>query len=157
MFRGPRSGVQVLLAAVAFVAAASLTACNRDAEPAGQPSYKPIASVGQIMDAIVIPSSQAIFDAVVYSNGELVKAPQGDDEWHALQMHALAVAEAGNLLMMAPRAKDNGDWMKMAAGLNDQAVATANAAEKKDLDLLLKAGSDLYDACTVCHRKYIPE
>jgi cytochrome c556 len=147
-----------LATAAPLVISLVLTAgCARDATSEGQPPYKPVASIDQIMDSIVIPSSQAIFDAVVYSNGELVAAPKGDDQWHALHMHALAVAEAANLLMMAPRAKDNGEWMKMAAAMNEQAVVTARAAEKKDLDGLLKAGSDLYDSCTACHRKYIPE
>ena len=152
-FQGPRSGFRVLVALVVTVA---LSACTRSTAPEGQPPYKPVASINQIMDSIVIPSSQAIFDAVVYSNGELVAAPKGDDQWHALEMHALAVAEAANLLMMAPRAKDNGEWMKMAAAMNEQAVVTARAAEKKDLDGLLKAGSDLYNSCTACHEKYIP-
>ena len=56
---------------------------------------KAVATVDQVMDAIVIPSSQALFDAVVYENGELVQSPKNDDDWFRLQMHALAVAEAG--------------------------------------------------------------
>jgi hypothetical protein len=108
------------------------------------------------MDAIVIPSSQAIFDAVVYSNGELVEAPQTDSDWAALRIHALGVAEAGNLLMMAPRVKDTGDWITFSRTMNDQAMVVAAAAEKKDLDGFLKAGGELYNSCTQCHEKYIP-
>jgi hypothetical protein len=144
------------IAALIVIAGVPLQHCSSGASPSGQPPFKPVASVDQVMDSIVVPSSQAIFDAVVYSNGELTQSPQTDDQWHALQMHALAVAEAGNLLMMPPRAKDSGDWMKMSANLNDTAVVAARAAEKKDLDGLLKAGSEMYDACTACHEKYIP-
>jgi hypothetical protein len=126
------------------------------AAPAGQPEFKPVATVDEVMDAIVIPSSQAIFDAVVYSNGELVSSPQTDDDWFNLRIHALGVAEAGNLLMMSPRAKDGGDWMKMSRDLNDQAMVVADAAQKKDMDLFLKAGGAMYNSCTTCHEKYIP-
>jgi hypothetical protein len=157
MFRGPGSTVRVRVQVLTLAACAGLSACSGSAPPDGGSPYKPIASVDQIMDAIVVPSSQAIFDAVVYSNGALIAAPRSDDDWHALQMHALAVAEAANLLMMPPRAKDSGAWMKMAADMNDQAVVSAGAAERKDLDALLKAGSDLYNSCTACHKRYIPE
>ena len=118
---------------------------------------RPVATVDQIMDAIVIPSSQAIFDAVVYENGALVQAPRTDDDWFRLQMHALAVAEAGNLLQMPGRAKDAGDWAAMSAALTDAAVTVAGAAESKDTERLLASGSEMYNACTSCHRKYIPE
>ena len=132
--------------------------CSRTpAQPEGQPSFKPVATVDEVMDGIVIPSSQAIFDAVVYSNGELVQSPKTDDDWFNLRIHALAVAEAGNLLMMPPRAKDNGDWMKVALALNDAAMMVARAAEKKDTDALLEAGGEMYNACTACHEKFIME
>jgi cytochrome c556 len=44
----------------------------------------------------------------------------------------------------------------MAADLNDKAMLVAAAAEKKDLDAMLKAGGEMYNACTACHEKYIP-
>ena len=81
------------------------------------------------MDAIVIPASQRVFDAVVYVNGELQQAPKNDDDWFAVQMQALAVAEAGNLLMMAPRAKDAGDWMTFSRAMTDSAYRVAQAAK----------------------------
>jgi hypothetical protein len=130
---------------------ASPTAAN------GQPPFKPVATVDEVMDAIVVPSSQAIFDAVVYSNGELVEAPRTDNDWATLRIHALGVAEAGNLLMMGGRAKDGGDWMKLSRDMNDRAMAVVAATEKKDLDALLTAGGEMYNTCTACHEKYVPE
>ena len=132
--------------------------CGGSATPeggTGQPPFNPVATVDEVMDAIVTPSSQAIFDAVVYSNGELVQAPKSDNDWFTLRIHALGVAEAGNLLMMAPRAKDDGDWMTLSRGLNDRAMAVAAAAERKDVDRLLNAGGDLYSSCEACHDKYV--
>jgi hypothetical protein len=140
-----------------FIAAGAfaVAGCGNGAgDPAAR--FKPVATVDQIMDAIVIPSSQAIFDAVVYSNGELTESPKTDDDWFAIQMHAMAVAEAGNLLLIPPRAQDTGDWSTFARGMNDEAVTVAKAAEAKDIDRLLDAGGKLYSSCTACHAKYLP-
>ena len=126
-------------------------------QPHNTPQFTPIATVDQVMDAIIIPSSQAIFDSVVYENGELVTAPKTDDDWFALQMHGFAVAEAGNLLLIPPRAKEAEDWAMFSKGLTDAAVEVTKAAEAKDLERMLKTGSDLYRACVNCHEKYLPE
>ena len=148
-------------AAVAFLlfAGALIAQCGRTPEQdtvvADRVPFKPVATVDEVMDAIIIPSSQAIFDAVVYSNGELTAAPETDEDWANLRIHALGVAEAANLLMLPPRARDNGDWMKMSTALNESAVTVAKAAEAKDLDGLLKTGGEMYNACTQCHEKYI--
>ena len=149
-----RAALTVVLTLAAYACEGGLAGPGVEGAAA---QMKPVATVDQIMDAIVIPSSQAIFDAVVYENGALVQSPKSDDDWFRLQMHALAVAEAGNLLQMPPRAKDSGDWAAMSAALTDAAVVVAKAAESKDTERLLASGSQMYTACTSCHRKYIPE
>lgn len=108
------------------------------------------------MDALVIPSSQALFDAVVYDNGVPTRTPSSEQDWHALQMHALAVAEAGNLLLMPPRAKDGADWANGANAMTRAGAAAAAAARAHDVEALLRAGADLYSSCTACHRTYLP-
>jgi hypothetical protein len=140
------------------VGATLLTRCSPGGAPpaaAGAPPFNPVATVDEVMDAIVIPSSQAVFDAVVYRNGELTQSPKTEDEWFSLRSHALGVAEAGNLLMMAPRAKDGGAWMTLARDLNANAMRVVAAAEQKDVEALLVAGGVLYGSCTACHEKYI--
>ena len=74
---------------------------GRRVPAAGGPA--PPLRADQLMDAIIIPSSQRVFDAVVYVNGQLEQSPKSDDDWFQIQMSALAVAEAGNLLMLPPR------------------------------------------------------
>jgi hypothetical protein len=115
------------------------------------------ASTQEIIDAIVAPGSQAIFDAVTYENGQLTRSPRGDDQWNRLKLQALAIAEAGNLLMMPGRAKDDGDWIRLSRAMSDKAAAVANAASAKDPDRLLDAGGALYDTCTACHMEYGPK
>jgi len=145
------------IAAALILGAALAARCGSASTPTGQPSFKPVATVDEIMDAIVVPSSEAIFDAVVYSNGELVSMPKADADWFTLRLHALGVAEAGNLLMMAPRARDGGEWLSMSAAMTDAATVVAKAAAAKDVEALLKAGGDMYATCTACHEKYIPQ
>jgi hypothetical protein len=118
--------------------------------------FKPVASVGHIMAAIIIPGSQAIFDAVVYVNGELTRSPKTDDDWFRIRMQALAVAEAGNLLLIPPRVRDR-EWPAFAQAMTEQAAVVANAAEAKQVDQLLEAGGNLYSTCTACHAKYLME
>ena len=129
--------------------------CGSSGVEAQETRFKPVASVDQVMDAIIIPASEAIFDAVVYENGTLATAPKTDDDWFQLQMHALAVAEAGNLLLMPPRARAEAEWAKYSNALTDEAVKVAKAAEAKDIERLLQAGSTLYSACTGCHRQFL--
>ena len=112
------------------------------------PPLRSVASVDQV-------SSQRVFDAVVYVNGELEQSPKSDDDWFGVQMSALAVAEAGNLLMLPPRAKDNGEWLTFSRALTDSAYRVAQAAEAKNLDLVLQTGGEMYNACTACHEKYL--
>ena len=151
-----RSSILVFLAIVFMCA----TACGGSSPPApalapGGPPLRPVASVDQVMDGIIIPSSQRVFDAVVYVNGALEHSPKSDDDWFGIQMSALAVAEAGNLLMLPPRAKDGGEWLTFSRAMTDSAYRVAQAAEAKNLDLVLQTGGELYNACTACHEKYL--
>jgi hypothetical protein len=150
MVRKSRVLISLAAAALAFTAGS----CGRSAAQSAEP-FLVVANVDEVMDGIVIPSSQVIFDAVVYSNGELIQAPKNDDDWFSLRIHALAVAEAGNLLLMRGRAKDAGDWAKFSRALTDAAVTVAEAAEAKDIERVLQTGSAMYTACTACHAKYI--
>jgi len=147
--------VRFFAPALAVFACGLLAQCGGQA-PATDASFTPVASVGQLMDAIVIPSSQKVFDAVVYSNGEIVASPRTDAEWLEIQLSALAVAEAGNLLLMPPRAIDQGAWATHARELNATAARAADAARRQDVAELLKAGGEMYDVCAACHAAYGP-
>jgi hypothetical protein len=150
--RQPR--VLFTAASLFFSAMVASQCTGTPAQPESRTEFKPVATVDEVMEGIVIPSSQAIFDAVVYLNGQLVQGPKTDEDWANLRIQALALAEAGNLLIMPPRAKDTGDWVKLALDLNSQAIIAAQAAEKKDLNALLAAGGNVYEVCTACHEKY---
>ena len=114
------------------------------------PGFQPVGTVRQIMLGIVAPASDVIF--AVPS-----KAPKDDKEWKTVQDSALTLAEAGNLLMMQGRAKDNADWMKNAKALLDAGSAAFKASNAKDAKALEDIGDKVEEACENCHTKYLPK
>ena len=77
-------------------------------------SYKPFAALADLMSGILFPNSNFIFDVTVPK-----KAPKSDADWIAVQTSAAVLAEAGNLLLLRGRRKENGqpvpqtaDWRK---------------------------------------------
>jgi hypothetical protein len=140
---------------IAAIAALSCAACANAPEP---PPFRPVADVKQLMQAVIDPSADEIWDAVgwiVTPQGEEEKRPKNDEEWAAVRNHAITLTEAGNLLMMPPRAKDGGEWMKLSQQLIDSAQAAWRAADAKDVQKLFDTGGDVYVACSNCHQKYL--
>jgi hypothetical protein len=123
------------------------------------PPYKPIADVKQLMQGIVDPSADVVWESVatIFTKDHVEeRRPRTKEEWEHVRSNAMILTESGNLLMMSPRAKDGGDWMKMAQGLVDTASVALRAADAKDADGLLKVGGEIDEACENCHKKYWP-
>jgi cytochrome c556 len=122
-----------------------------------QTAVEPIASVKQIMSAIVTPASAVVYQSVgtvISAKGIEETAPKDDDEWAAVGSNAAALAEAGNLMMLEGRAVDRGDWIKMAQAMVDAAKTTLKAVEAKSADGVLAAGAELNMTCDNCHQRY---
>ena len=83
-------------------------------------------------------------------------APGDDARWNAALDAAYTLQEAGNLLMMPGRARDEGLWMKYAQQLVDAGALAVAAARARDETKTFDAGSALYNACYACHGRYIP-
>ena len=115
---------------------------------AQEATVRPIATVRQIMEAMIVPFS----DEVVQAASE---PPTTDAQWTKVQGAALALAESGNLLMIGPRARDKAEWMKMARRQVDAAAAVMKAAAAKDADALSSTGDALYETCESCHTRYM--
>ena len=122
-----------------------LLALQSDA--AQQHPIKAVATVLQLHEAMITPSSDALFDVAR-------KGPANDEQWAALRNNAIVLAESGNLLMLGTRARDNGDWMKMSGALVDAGAVALKAAETKNVDALLKADDEIDSACESCHVPY---
>ncbi len=117
------------------------------AQRASTIGVRPVATVKQLHDALITPASDAVFRAA----GE---SPENAKAWDAARNQALVLAEAGNLLMLGSRARDNAGWMKMSRALVDAAAIAAAAAEKKDAKALGGAGDSITVACMACHQPY---
>jgi hypothetical protein len=132
-----------------------LLGCN-SAPPA--PPFKPIADVKQLMQSAIDPSADAIWEAsgtIVTASGVEQRRPRSQAEWDAVRNSAVVLTEAGNLLMMVPRARDGGEWMKRSQEMIDAGAAAWKAAEARNVDQLFTVGGDVYESCSNCHREYM--
>jgi hypothetical protein len=117
-------------------------------------SYKPYASLADIMAGISLPKSNGVFDVTK-------RAPQNDAEWIAVQTDAAVLAEVGNLILTPGRLKENGqpvphseDFRRHVQALVEAAKGAHQAALKKDADAVFIACEPLYQACFGCHQAY---
>ena len=142
----------------ALIALALLVACKGEAPPPPPTPFKPVASVKQVMSAMTDLAADAYWDAVGSvsdKNGTREYAPTTDSGWLALEHHATVIAESGNLLMMEGRARDSGDWMKLARDLVDVGEKARLAAVSRKASVVFDVGAEVYQSCTNCHAKYL--
>jgi hypothetical protein len=135
------------------MAAAAMVGCGTPPPPA---PFQPVADTKQLMISILEPAAEGYWDAVGSvddASGTTFFAPRSTEEWTRLRDNALLIAESGNLLMMAPRARD-GDWMAMARAMIEAGRRALAAAEARDTALVFDAGAEVYDTCARCHATY---
>ena len=122
------------------------------------PPFKPISDTKLLMQAVTDPNADLVWGAVrtieTKDGTEEIK-PKTDEEWAVVRNAAVAVAESGNLMMMAPRAKNGGEWMQLAQEMITAGEEAMKAAQAKNAEKLFTVGGDLYDTCSNCHRKYL--
>jgi len=138
----------------AIVTVVACAACG----PAPVP-YKPVADVKQLMQAVVDPSADVVWESVKTTftkDGMDEHQPRTEAEWAHVRNNAITLTEAGNLLMMPPRAKDGREWMTRSQELIDTASIALHAAEAKNVDQLYMVGGLIDEACEHCHKKYWP-
>lgn len=131
-------GLAFLSAAALFLGAASAQA----------PTYENVGTMSQLMIHIIYPASDALF----YIERD---PPKTDTQWNVIRGQALMVAEAGNLLMMPGRARDD-EWNKDAKLMVEAGKAAYKAALAKNMDAILALNDQLTASCTTCHFKYRP-
>jgi hypothetical protein len=149
--------VRILLCVAGAALSVAGAACARQAEST---PYKPVATVEQLMEGPIAHAAEVYWNAVstiVDADGIHEHFPQNDEEWEAVWAAGVTIGESGNLLMMSSRAKDNEEWMRLSALLVDKGMDAAAAAESKDKEKVLELGEQVYNVCTECHMKYIPE
>jgi hypothetical protein len=171
------------LSALASILILVAAACARQSQSNSpqQPEYR-LNTVKDVMDSIVDPSSDYIWDSVettVSAKGVEEKAPHTDEEWKEVRRHAVMLLEATNLLQIPGRHvakpgekaddpkvelspeqiedlinKDRASWNKYAQGLHDATMQAFKAIEAKDAEGLLNSGDGIDNACEQCHLHY---
>jgi hypothetical protein len=140
------------------------------------------ATVKDIMESMVDPSGDFLFEAVAEigdENGVTQKAPKTDDEWKEVRNRAFVLLEAMNLAMMDGRKvappgdkskfpevelepdqiqklidEDRQSFFRQAKKLQDAAVMTLAAVDKRDTKQLFTAIEHIDRACENCHLHY---
>jgi hypothetical protein len=132
-----------------FIAGACISSLPAQ-EPAKAPTtFQPVGSMSQLMVDIIYPTSDAIF----YVDRE---PPKTQKDWDTLRGQALMLAESGNLLMMAGRARDQNNWITESKMLIDLGGKAFQAAQDKNLDAIRALNDPLNAACVTCHFQYRP-
>ena len=142
---------------VLSVVAALMVACDSGVVGPPSPPFTPVADVKQIMEMVVDPAAEVVWESVGYiitADGEEEVLPRNDEEWAVVRNSAMILAESGNLLMIGDRAKGEGPWMIMSRSLVEAGKATLQAAEAKDVEAVFAVGERLYNACETCHVLY---
>src|SRR5712691_7989576 len=124
----------LLLCAASLVAQPAKPAAPAAPRPrvaAPRSTFKPTATVKDLMDFIVIPSSEALFNAVgstTGANGAEEHAPKTDADWAAVRQRAMLLIEAGNLLTIPAR---------HVAGPKDKSNNPGSELEPAEMDALV--------------------
>ncbi len=187
-----RRGQLIVWAGLVFVAALVSQQCMSKpaattatpAAPSLDSSLAPTLSVKELMEHVIDPTSDWIFDAAVVDishKGVVETKPLSDDDWLKVERGGYLLAESTNLLKIPRRMvpveeegkphqpgepelspeqiqakieKDRALWYKHADGLKAAALEAVQVAKSHDLEGLFKVGDRVDKACEACHLEY---
>jgi hypothetical protein len=160
------------------------TAKPTPAPAAVQPDLTPIVSIKELMENIIDPIADNIFDAVgtdVTAKGVVDTSPKTDEDWAKVRQGAVTLAEGSNLLKIRRAVAPPGDknnsggpnapelspeqiqakidqdralWNKHTEELRDSAIKVLAIVKAKNTDALFQAGSEIDRVCENCHLEY---
>jgi hypothetical protein len=160
------------------------TACRtKTSQPPPQaPALLSPATIKDIMDSMVEPSGDFVFESVQEISDErgiTEKAPKTDAEWEGVRHHLYVLMEAPNLMTMEGRKAarpedrskspqienepeevqrlldtDRPSFIRRARRLQDAAALALKAVDAKDKDALFHAIDGIDKACENCHLHY---
>ena len=174
---------------VLALAALCITAACSTSEPAPAPAtasdapqYEAAATVKDLMQSIVDPSADLVWNAVTTvqtAKGTIDTVPKTPEEWLKVRPGAVGLSEAANLLMMPGRHvalaheksntpgvelepaemevlinKDRAAFIQRAKALHEAGMAAVAAADAKDAQKLFEVGEQIEQACENCHSHY---
>lgn len=114
-------------------------------------------SLKQVMEWVIDPNADVVWESVkTISNakGTTEIYPRTDAQWEAVRNSAATLVEAGNILMLEARVRDDKQWIEYSQRLSRTAELALKATQDKDKEALFDAGGNIYNACKGCHDKY---
>jgi hypothetical protein len=101
------SGLSVFLFAAALSAACQAQPARpAPPGPAADPPFRPTSTIRELMQSIVAPSAQGLWDSVGRvsdARGTRDLEPKSAEEWAAVRRHAVSLMESTNLLLIPGR------------------------------------------------------
>lgn len=149
--------VALFISGIAFIIAGARAVRVNAPAHVDVPVAPPVATIKQIMNAIVLPNANVIYNAVGTTiDGTRVEetVPKNDKEWSAVGDSAAAIVESGNMLLVGDRLIDQREWLSYTQRFIAAGKAALAAANDKKADGILAAGGDLNETCDACHEKY---
>jgi cytochrome c556 len=182
-------------AALLFLASAAVSQCSSAPAPAAKPEAAspnaallgpmvPVVSVKELMQYMIDPISDDIFDAVWWDTtkaGVVKHQPKTEEDWEKVKTGAITLAE-GIYLLKVPRPfappgdvnnstgpnppelspeqikakldKDPVLWEAKIQQMRNASLEIVEVAKKKDPDALFVAMQDVDEACEACHLEY---
>lgn len=149
--------------------------------PAPPPPFLVMASIQELMDAIIDPSADALWDSVsitTTTKGTVFQQPHSDEEWQQARRHAIALIEGTNLLVMDGRKlvapgspvldqgtsgvlsaeegqklfdEKHATFVQFARALREVGAQMLTAIDKKDPTGMMNAGAAMDGVCESCH------
>jgi hypothetical protein len=145
------------------------------------PPFQIMASIQELMDAVIDPSADALWDSVSITQTEkstVFHQPHTNEEWQEARRHAIALIEGTNLLVMDGRklvapgspVLDQGtsgvlsaeegqrlldsrheSFVQFARALREAGTQMLTAIDKKDPTAMMNAGAAMDGVCESCH------
>jgi hypothetical protein len=159
-----------------------VSACSTPKAAESVPDIAPAFTIRDIMQSMVGPRADSIWNAVAVSvteKGPETKAPKNDEEWANLRYEAVTLSEAMNSILAPgrevakpgeqakdPKAElnpeqiemlinqDRASWAKLAHDLQGAVMLAIKAIDAKDAEALSNAGGGIDTACETCHKEY---
>jgi cytochrome c556 len=190
LFQGILTGMRTLswrnrlVPALAVLCITAACSTSQPAPPpaADAPPYEPAATVKDLMQSIVDPSADLVWNAVTTvqtAKGTIDTVPKTPEDWLKVRHGAVGLSEGANLLMMPGRHvaqpheksdtpgvelepaemevlinKDRPAFIQRARALHEAGMAAVAAADAKDPQKLFEVGEQIEQACENCHSHY---
>jgi len=175
----------MVFAIVASLAAVSCTETEAPPEPAAEQNsgeFLPDATVREIMESMMSPAAEAIWDSVAFVSTEeytIDAKPETAEDWQQLRRQAVTMAEAANALLIPGRRigssgepaddpehelspdemqtmidNNRAAWVGFAHAMHAQAMETIRIIDAKSVDGLSDVGGTIDAACEGCHLQF---